>query len=376
MNLAFKDIRFGLARFIMTAVGIGFLVTASVGMIGLYRGIVDDALLVVHEIGADLWVVQGGTTGPFAEGSSVPASLDLRLEGVEGVDGVRRFIQFTHRFTFDDAPGRATVTALDWPADRGDWITLTGGRPMASGHYEAIADESLGLAPGDRIRIGKDSYEVVGLTRHMVDQMGDGLLFVTLNDALAINADRTSEEVLLTRARGTESAGRRVAAVLVALDPGFDGGEVSRVVEAWGDVSVLSKQDQEDLMLNERLWRLRLQILAFLTVLLVVMAIIISLIIYTMTIEKLHQIAMLKLIGARNSVIRRMIIEQSAMIGGLGFLMGIALSYGIFPWFPRRIVIQAGDLALLAVAVAVIAGVASLVGIGRAMRVEAKGVLS
>ncbi len=40
-------------------------------MTGLYRGVVEDALLIVDRIGADLWVVQGGRAGPFAEGSAV-----------------------------------------------------------------------------------------------------------------------------------------------------------------------------------------------------------------------------------------------------------------------------------------------------------------
>lgn len=66
MNLAFKDIRFNLPRFMLTALGVAFLMTASIGMVGLYRGIVADALLVIERIGADLWVVQGGRQGPFS----------------------------------------------------------------------------------------------------------------------------------------------------------------------------------------------------------------------------------------------------------------------------------------------------------------------
>ena len=65
MNLAIKDIRYSFGRFLLTAAGVGFLITASIGMIGLYRGIVADALLLIEHIGADLWVVQGGHSGPL-----------------------------------------------------------------------------------------------------------------------------------------------------------------------------------------------------------------------------------------------------------------------------------------------------------------------
>jgi putative ABC transport system permease protein len=145
---------------------------------------------------------------------------------------------------------------------------------------------------------------------------------------------------------------------------------------AWGDANVLSKADQENLLLNQRLWRLRVQILAFTAVLLVVMAIVISLIIYMLTMEKRHQIAMLKLIGARNSVIVRMIAEQSYLIGAGGLLGGIALAKLIFPFFPRRVVLDPGDVGLLALAVALICGFASVLGISRALKVRAQEVLS
>ncbi|WP_246230986.1 hypothetical protein [Rhizobium oryzihabitans] len=64
MNLAFKDVKYNFLRFLLTTAGVGFLIMASTGMVGLYRGIVGDALLVVDKIGADLWVVQGAGPGP------------------------------------------------------------------------------------------------------------------------------------------------------------------------------------------------------------------------------------------------------------------------------------------------------------------------
>ncbi|WP_217632159.1 hypothetical protein [Rubrimonas cliftonensis] len=72
MNLAIRDIRRNLPRFVITLLGVGLLITASVGMNGLYRGIVADATLLIDRIGADYWVVQGGREGPFAEASSSP----------------------------------------------------------------------------------------------------------------------------------------------------------------------------------------------------------------------------------------------------------------------------------------------------------------
>ena len=92
MNLAAQDIRHNVGRFALTAVGIGLLLMVVMGMSGIYRGMIDDALVVVDRIGADLWVVQRGTRGPFAEISRVPANLEHRLLAVPGVASARGFV--------------------------------------------------------------------------------------------------------------------------------------------------------------------------------------------------------------------------------------------------------------------------------------------
>ncbi|MCF3936068.1 ABC transporter permease [Acuticoccus sp. M5D2P5] len=386
MSLALKDIAFSPTRFILTVLGVGFLITASIGMVGIYRGIVDDAMLLVEKVGADLWIVQGGRQGPFSEGSSVRADLDQRVAGVAGVTSARRFLQVSQQFDAPDGVGqmRAAIVGLDYPKDEGNWIDLVAGRSIATGHFEAIADETIGLALGDVVRLNHDDYTIVGITRQMVDLSGDGILFVTINDAMEIAQRRSSEEVLLTRAvmddAGPEAAlspaANKVAAVLATVDPAADIAAVRASIAAWGDVNVMSRADQRDLLLNQRLWRLRVQILAFTGVLLIVMTIVISLIIYMMTLEKLHQIAMLKLMGARNSLITGMIAQQSAAISFLAFGVGIGLAKLIFPLFPRRVVMAPDDITYLFIAVAVIAACASLIGISRAMRVRAQEVLA
>lgn len=386
MNLGLKDIRHNFGRFLLTAAGVAFLVTASVGMIGLYRGIVADALLVIDRIGADLWVVQGGRAGPFSESSAISSAMDRRVEGIAGVGQVRRFVQISQQFSHAGKPRRASITGLDYPKDRGAWVPLVAGRHLAQGHFEAIADASIGVALGDRLRLGPDDYTVVGLTRGMVDMGGDGLLFVTVNDAMAIASRRSSEEILLARQGGATEGGvaggssvrqdSKIAAVLVRLDPGADVAALRAAVLAWGDANVLSREDQQDLLLDQRLWRLRVQILAFTGVLLVVMAIVITLIIYMLTMEKRHQIAMLKLIGGRNGVIVAMIAQQSYLIGTGGLLLGLGLSQLIFPFFPRRVVIAPADVAALALAMAAICGLASVLGILRALKIRAQEILS
>ncbi|MEM7497384.1 MAG: ABC transporter permease [Pseudomonadota bacterium] len=379
MNLAIKDIRHTLPRFVITLLGVGLLITASVGMNGLYRGIVADATLLIERVDADYWVVQGGRAGPFAEPSVISSTMDRRVAGLDGVARVRRFMQSDQQILHQGQERRATLIALDYPTDTGDWIDLTRGRPLAQGRYEAVADESLGFAVGDRIKLARDSYEIVGLTRNMVSAMGDGLIFVTINDALDVARRKANEEVLLTRAAaGIEDlpADSKIAAILVDLEPGADEEALRRAVLHWGDANILSSAEQNDLFLNQRLWRLRVQVLSFTGVLLAVMAIVISLIVYTMTLEKLNQISLLKLIGARNSRIYGMIVQQAMLIGLGGYLTGIAIAHLIFPLFPRRVLLDPQDLVVMFGIVMLIGLVAAQLGIRRAMKARPQDVLS
>mgnify|MGYP000875754495 CR=1 FL=1 len=110
MNLAAKDIRHNLARFALTTFGIGLLLMIVMGMAGIYRGLVAEAVLLVDKIGADLWLVQGSTRGPFAEISRVPANLEDRARAVPGVASARA-LTVVHFFLMMPRPPRPTLSA-------------------------------------------------------------------------------------------------------------------------------------------------------------------------------------------------------------------------------------------------------------------------
>ena len=149
MNLATKDIRHNLGRFALTTVGIGMLLMIVMGMGGIYRGIVEDATLLIDRIGADLWIVQRSTRGPFAEVSRVPPNLVHRALAVPGVESSREFVYHTIQREREGKALRIAVLGLSWPTDKGEWVPLTAGRPLGQAHFEMIADESLGLAVGE-----------------------------------------------------------------------------------------------------------------------------------------------------------------------------------------------------------------------------------
>ncbi len=403
MNLAAKDIRHNFGRFALTTIGIGLLLMIVMGMGGIYRGLIREATLLIDKIGADLWVVQGDTRGPFAEISRVPASLEDRVRAVPGVARARRFVSHTVQREHRGKPLRLVVQGLSWPDDNGDWIPLVAGRALRQAHYELIADRSLGLELGEKVKLGKDVYEVVGLTSGMVGSGGDGLGFFTVSDALAIQFDLPGEALrlerqsrrarvegedlgqaqplLLERAVGSASGiptltPPQVSAVMVSLQPGTDAARVAATISTWADVKIYSQAQQKDLLLSGMVDKARRQLGLFRVLLIIISTIILALIIYTLTLDKIHDIAMLKLMGARSRVIAGLILQQALLIGALGYGLAYWLGTFAFPKFPRLVVIETPDLVQLAVIVLGISVLASLIGIGKAMRVEPNKVLS
>ena len=97
---------------------------------------------------------------------------------------------------------------------------------------------------------------------------------------------------------------------------------------------------------------------------------IIALIIYTMTMEKLKQIATLKLIGAPDRTIIGMIVQQALALGSIGFVIGAALIFNIKDHFPRRVVLEADNVAVLGAIVIAVCLVSSALGVRAAMRID------
>ena len=379
MNLALKDIWANLTKFVLTALGVGLLLMAARSMAGLYRGIVYDALEVIEDSGAELWVIQAGTEGPFAEASMLDRSLVERARGVPGVAAARQFELVQKRFQVGGGTIRGSLLGLDYPEDRGAWLPLVAGRPLAAASGEALGDPSMGLGLGDAVTVGHTTCHVVGLMRGMVDASGNPVLVASINDVLEMESYLPSEAVLLERAAGLPvRSGKqgKIAAIMLNLTAEARERDVVAAIGRWGDVTVLTRAQERDVMLLGRLDKLRTQILMFLITLLVVSGVVVSVTIYTMTMEKTHEIALLKLIGARNSVIVNMIVQQALLLGGLAFLFSLGAGRLLNPMFPRRLIQPPGDTLQFGLVVLTICGAGSALGIVKAMAVRAQEVLS
>ncbi len=390
MDLAVRDLKLHKGRFLATIIGVGLLFTIVLTMNGLYRGNVYEGTALIAHTGPDLWVVERDRGGPFNEQSSMPEFFHYSVAAVPGVEQASPFIYYPVERLIKGETRRFSIIGYDVFGGLGGPRDLTQGRPIKQAHYEMVAHEKLGVKVGDRIPLGLHTFTVVGLTREAVASDGEPLVYLSLEDAQEFLFQRDNQEVRNQRERQRRSliAGgltpgeaekllprlqpdtHTINAVLVKLAPGADPARVAQHIRDWLYFSVFTTQEEIDLVVRGRLARMTAQLGFFRTLLMVVAVVIISLVIYTFTMEKIRSIAVMKLMGAPNWVIARMILEESLLMTVGSFVFGFLVIYHIADLFPRKILILAPD-TLFTFAVALAGGVlASVLGIWQVLKTE------
>lgn len=400
ISLAGRDILHSWSKFVLTGIGLGLLIGVTLTMAGVYRGMVDDARALLNNSGADLWVVQQDTQGPYAESSSLRDDAVRSVLGLPGVARAANVTYLTMQVRRDPGRGaapagggsddvRAMVVGFE-PGQPGEPGHLVAGRHITRSHYEAVADVRTGFTLGERIRIRRHEYTVVGLSRRMVSSGGDPMVFIPLKDAQEAQFLKDNDAIVNERARtaanpslnrpgvpglleaiqASQANNRNVNAILVQVQPGTDAETVAEPVRRWKHLEAFTREQMEEILVAKLIATSAKQIGMFLVILAIVSAAIVAFIIYTMTLGKIREIAVLKLIGTRNRTIAGMILQQALGLGLIGFVVGKVAATFWAPIFPKYVLLEPGDAVRGLVAVVVICALASTLAIRVALKVD------
>jgi putative ABC transport system permease protein len=388
MDLALKDIRRHLGKFVATIAGVSMLLAIVLVMNGIYQGNIADGVWLIDNTATDLWVVERDRGGPFNEPSRMPRDSYRSVAATPGVAQASPLVLYTAQREIDGASQQFTIVGYDVFGGLGGPGRIVRGRAIKAAHYEMLADEKLGLALGQQVTLGTHAYTVVGVTRGAVDAGGNPLVYLSLPDAQAVQfqkdnralaAARAANLKRLERAGYTSSQAKRllpllstegdtINAVLVRLAPGADAEAVAAHIRDWLYFNVYTTTEERDLMLKGRLRKMSAVLGLFRALLVVVSIVIMALIVYVLTIEKIRSIATLKLIGAPNWVIVRLILEQSLALTLASFALAYGLRELIVPNFPRTLTFLPGETAATFAVILVGGVLASLMAIWHALR--------
>jgi putative ABC transport system permease protein len=372
MNLAYRDIKHNLLRFVLTNFGLSLLLGIVIMITGVYGGLIDDALKQARAANADLWVVEAGTNGPFAESSRIPGDTRELVSRVYGVERAGSVTYQSVQTELNGKPLRLFLIGFE-PGRPGGPRHLSAGRGILRGHYETIVDRSAGLAPGQEVPLGTHGHKfmVVGLMQEEVTSSGDPVAYITLRDAQQLQFELAPPATRRELARGGGlETNDQINAVIAKVSPHVPVKEVATALARWKHLTALTQEQQETLLSKFVIERARKQQGLIMVLLVIVSAVIIALIVYTLTMDKVRSIATLKFVGAPDRTIVGLIVQQALSMGIFGYFAGLGLVLTFKPYFPRRLVLDPESVAIVFVITVVICLAASTLGIRLALKVD------
>jgi len=323
----------------------------------LYYGVQKEMDSFVHALPGDVWIVQEGTTDLVFSNSHLPENDARRIHNVDGVGALYSLNGRLMAFKSDNGEVRTYVMALDF---------LGGGTPegtdVVPDRDEIFLDKTFakqaGLSEGDDLSFGDRSFKVAdirGIGNVLVTQFA----FVNPIDFAAIFGTPGSVNYYLASLDDSASP----EAARTKLEEEVTGSSVFFTNDFADRAATKSTGD-------------------FLPIIRVIMAIafivglaVLSLIIYSATIERAREYAIMKVIGASPIGLYRIVLSQSIFIAVIGFMGGVGLAFvfnrvagDIVPQFITHI--RARDIAFVFGVTVFMSFIASYLPINRVARVE------
>jgi putative ABC transport system permease protein len=332
-----RDLQWRRRRFLIAITGTALVFAMSLLMSGLAASFTVETNRTLKNLGADVWLVKDGASGPFTAFSPLPATIADQVAEAPGVTAADPII-YLHQ-TVGQKPQDINLFAVV-PGGIGEPPVIHGRTLQASG--EVIVDRELGLDLGDQMEMNGREYQVVGVTKNTTLNGAIPTAFITLEDGQAL------------------LQGNPVASAIVA--EGSPTGTID------GLRVMTRSQARDDLLRPLKNAR---QSLDFVKVLLwIVAACIIGSILYLSAMERTRDFAVFKATGTSNGSLASGLALQAVILSIAAAALASILATVLAPFFPLPVEIP-GSAYIALFAIAILVGLlASVAGLRRAVKIE------
>ncbi len=320
--LARRNLLYDKARFAVTLAGIVFAIVLVVIQLGLFIGFTVATSAVIDHSGADLWIAAKGVqyfevAFPLSERKLY---LALGTPGIVSAD--KLIVRFTAWRRPDGAETNVVVVGFN-PATGagGPWNLIAGSLRDLEIADTVVVDEfyrqGLGVRElGEQVEINNRRARVVGLTRGIRSFTTTPFVFTSFKNAL--NYTSTAEDQTMY--------------VLARTGPGAAPEEVkARLRERLGDVDVFTRQEFSERTRHYWLFTTGAGIALLVAALvgLMVGCVVVAQTIYATTVDHLREFGTLKAIGASNSYVYSVIVQQAVWSAVAGYGLGMGAAFGV-----------------------------------------------
>jgi putative ABC transport system permease protein len=321
-RLAYRNLFHDKTRLAVTLTGIAFAIVLMLIQLGLFIGFTVTTSGIIDHSQADLWICAKGVQY-FEVGFPLPERKLFQVLSVPGVAAADKYIvKFTNWRRPDGAQKNVEVIGFDPETGLGaPWGLAAGSLDDLKPQDTVLVDEfyapELGISSlGDVVEINGYQARVVGFTRGIRSFTTTPFVFTAFKNALNYTNSREDEPTfILVRAESgadLEALKARISARIPAVD-----------VNTTGEFSVKTRS----YWLFTTGAGIALLVAAVLG--LVVGTVIVGQTIYATTVDHIRDFGILKAIGASDSYVYSVIVQQAVISAAIGYVLGIGVSFGV-----------------------------------------------
>ena len=303
-------------RFIITVVSLGVAIVMILYDLGMFISVTSDSVNVVNHASADVWVAQKGE-GNLLSGSLLPVDM---LGTIRNLAGVRQTcaVGYSAGSVKVTQTHQAQIIAVD-PACPliQPWGVVDGDPTRLQQSETIVVDDFLsrgnhGIRIGEELKLNDRDMRVVGIT-HGNRSFSSSLVYISLQTFELVGGKPGF-----------------ISFIAVQLQPGVDRAQfIRQVTEIDARLVVLAESKFKQATITALIAQGLGMIFVVVFVGVLVGVLIISLTLYTATMEQLRDFAVLKALGATRWKIWGVVLEEALTETTVSFLIGLALSLSV-----------------------------------------------
>jgi putative ABC transport system permease protein len=337
--LAIRDLQWRRRRFGIAIAGTGLVFALTLLISGIAASFRAEVGRTIHAIGADVWIVREGITGPFTALSLMPEATTDIVRATPGVRSASPLIVMHHVVR---APRSEDVNLYGYRIGGMGAPPVAQGRPVRRGG-EAVADETLGFDIGTVVDIAGHRLQIVGLTKGLTVTAGTPNVYVAIGDAQTIAFEgRALANAVVTKGNPKSAP------------PGF---QLMSNAQVRTDLfrplqNPVATIDMVQLML----W--------------VVAVNIIGAVVYLSALERVRDFAVLKATGYSSRSLLAGLAVQSVTVSIGAVAFALVLARALAPLFPMTVELELRGMIILPIVGVAVGLLASLFGVRHAGSVD------
>jgi putative ABC transport system permease protein len=350
----FQDAR----RAVLAVSGVAVALVLVLVLDGVFAGALRQVTAYLRNLPADVIISQVGVRTMHMSASAVPHDAMEKIRDVRGVAWVEGIHFTTATLRADGGRQLSYVVGYDTSTGRGGPWSLAGGTSPGEGQavIDEVAADAIGVGIGDTINVLARPFVISGLSEGGTS-ITNTMTFISNQDFAALR-------------------GPTFSYLLAGAKPGIDATDLARRIErAIGHITAQSRSRfvQEESLIVKDMSADIMQIMSLIAF--AIALAVVALTLFTATLSKLREYAVIKALGAPTWRLARTLLAQSAWSVTLALVLAVALSFAIAAAVAAatpnvRLHIEVATIVRVAVAAFFVGSLGALVPLRRVARLD------